>query len=815
MSTDRQPVSFATPSGGSLGSPEVAQFREQVKHGNLAGLREYLSRSREERDWQDRLFVVDLVVGDIPTAVMDFACEAEPEAADLALLRCAHFADLALKRRGTGTCDKVAEQSYRDAATCINVAMVAVEKAAKLDPHDPTAHACMLRPLGIFEELLPRVQHEFMQVTLLAPDLVQPYRIFVSNLSERWHGSHEYSVRFARTALTKAGPGSDMPACLFWAHLLAQTHFEAFDNDARGGAAYLRKSEVVSELNAAFDRWIEAPYSPRRSSVPYLHYAACWFYLVGDAVRLQRALALANYTFCEDPWSMIEGNAVVAFGKAMLMIAANRPPTDANYVDLVPTTLGMIAGGSDEIRGGRFKRAQATFSVTLDLVRSARPEQRGHMMALVMLNQCRLCQAQKLGNPQELREKALALLDAEQVPMESARFHHLMADVLTKLSESQRALPFWEKAISLAGEEIESGVMAGMLNDMGICYNRIGLRDFAAVPLRTAVKLFGANPEDPRLCAALINLGMALSKSSPAEAEACYKQAGDLYSAKMQYQSATSAWLNLGVLYSDLGREAESLECYQRVLKVREQTRDTPPAGIALVLNNMACSYRRQGRFKEAHNFIDRAIKILPSGAALMGGAFETRGRIYLDAGEDKRAAEWLGKSVAEQRKQPSPNLEGLAETLEFEIVALKRLRKDKDAVAAEALLASVRASMQGIERLDPVVGAVKARPEGAVMVELPFGNRPVRPEVNKNTRLLAARLSKEVREQNAGYYVSQIAVPENTTLIFYGPDAEMLFRAMEPSLASEPLSAGANVLIRQGAMRREVVMARPTQMVN
>ena len=119
MSTERQPVSFATPCGGSLGGPEVAQLREQVKHGNLAGLREYLSRSREERDWQDRLFVVDLVVGDIPTAVMDFACEAEPEAADLALLRCAHFADLALKRRGTGTCDKVADQSYRDAATCI------------------------------------------------------------------------------------------------------------------------------------------------------------------------------------------------------------------------------------------------------------------------------------------------------------------------------------------------------------------------------------------------------------------------------------------------------------------------------------------------------------------------------------------------------------------------------------------------------------------------------------------------------------------------------------------------------------------------
>jgi hypothetical protein len=62
------------------------------------------------------------------------------------------------------------------------------------------------------------------------------------------------------------------------------------------------------------------------------------------------------------------------------------------------------------------------------------------------------------------------------------------------------------------------------------------------------------------------------------------------------------------------------------------------PASIALVLNNMAGTYRRLGRLKEAHSFIDRTIKILPSGAAMLGEAFETRGRIYLDAGEDKRA---------------------------------------------------------------------------------------------------------------------------------------------------------------------------------
>jgi hypothetical protein len=54
------------------------------------------------------------------------------------------------------------------------------------------------------------------------------------------------------------------------------------------------------------------------------------------------------------------------------------------------------------------------------------------------------------------------------------------------------------------------------------------------------------------------------------------------------------------------------------------------------------------------------------------------------------------------------------------------------------------------------------------------------------------------------------VAIPENTTLIFYGPDAEALFKVLEPSLIDEPICAGARVVIRQGVTNREVVIKRP-----
>jgi len=59
------------------------------------------------------------------------------------------------------------------------------------------------------------------------------------------------------------------------------------------------------------------------------------------------------------------------------------------------------------------------------------------------------------------------------------------------------------------------------------------------------------------------------------------------------------------------------------------------------------------------------------------------------------------------------------------------------------------------------------------------------------------------------------MAIPENTTLFFYGPDAERLFKALEPSLKNEPTCSGARVLIRQGNAHREVVVPHQAKGVN
>jgi tetratricopeptide (TPR) repeat protein len=794
---------------------EVSNLRAQVQLGDLSGLRQYLSRTRKSCDWQDRDYLLARVTPGIRLAALDFACDTEQQAAELFLIRCSYYSQLAWTIRGHRTADKIAEGKFHSAAECIQAALTDLETAARLDPDDPTAYACILPSLRIFGQLDNQRRGAFQQAVRLAPNLVPAYDEIVKVLSERWCGSHQESLQFAREAVANAEPGSDMPACLFQAHDMVRTHSIHFDKDRKAAERYLHDPDVNRELNAAFDSWTQAAYFPRRSSIPYLHRAARWYYHVEDAARLQRVLSLIGNEFSDKPWSEI-GNARKVYERAVQIAEGKTPPPLSVKLEPWQGALDFVAHGVKSMDAGKWMEAQASLLSALALVQSAPEEESRFLIPLVQLNRSLLYLKQrKQDESTKLREKTITLLDANKEQIATETVLRPLANVLYKLGDYRRTVGFLEQAISSSEKEIDPFIMAEMLHKLGHCYNQIGLMDHAAVPLRASIKIYEAIPEDPRLPNTLLTLGNALRKSSPAEAEVIYNRVAQLRAARLQYESASSAWVNLGVLCSEQGRYAESLEHYQRVLRVREQTTGTPPERVATVLNNVANCYRRIGDFSNAHTAVDRALKLFTAKDAALASAYGTKAMIYLDAGEDQPAIEWIRKALAEREKLPSPNLDATAENLETEIVALQRLGREDEAAAAREKLGSVRAVAESIRQSGGQIGAMATQMEGAVLVELPFGSRSSLSEGRRSGTFLANLLSEEVRAHDAGYYGGWVAIPENTTLFFYGPNAEWIFELIEPSLRTEPLGAGARVLIRQGRVLREAVIPQKSVTVN
>jgi tetratricopeptide (TPR) repeat protein len=420
---------------------------------------------------------------------------------------------------------------------------------------------------------------------------------------------------------------------------------------------------------------------------------------------------------------------------------------------------------------------------------------------------------QKEGRPDDAakeREEAMALVDRvskADLPQKKL-FPELMSALLTDLHEYRRAIPFCEGAVQKALEANEPIGVAAMLSREGHCYSYCGLKDQAAIPLRAALKILRNYPQEPSLNEVLIGLGNALRKSSPSEAEELYKETANIHVAKAHLESATAAWVNLGVLYAEQGRNSEALGYYEKALEVREKSPGTSPIRVAMILNNIANCHRRSRDFGEALRLIDRAIEMLKSeNTPKIAAAYGSKGQILQDAGNDAEAVEWLRRSYAERQKQPNPDYELIIENLGYEITSLKHMGRTEDATEAEARMASARETMKAFPSASVDVSTLTAEPSGAVLIELAFGPRFGGRYGTRDAEAVLEQIFAILSATKLGDSGSRVVTPESITLILYGENAQAMFEAMEQFLTDHLIFAGAVVSIRQGQNVRQVVI--------
>jgi tetratricopeptide (TPR) repeat protein len=474
--------------------------------------------------------------------------------------------------------------------------------------------------------------------------------------------------------------------------------------------------------------------------------------------------------------------------------------------------LGYIHQGAAALQAGNLTNAEAMLRMAAQEVRPMPP---GESFDYAVLVQCHVSLLrQRMGQVEEakkLRESTMSMVDENQARMEQVAFQDLMARVLIQLREYRRAIPFCERAIQRELEGNDPTAAAAMLARAAQCYGLMGLTDHSAIPARAALKILREYPGDPRLPDVLVTLGNALRKTSPAEAESLYREAANVHENKAHLESATTVWNNLGALCAEQGRHAEALAFYEKALQVRAQAPSTPLARIGSLQNNIANCHRRMGNYAKAHELLDRAIQMLKlesqTGVSGLASAYGTRALVLRDEGRDDEAVTFFEMSYAERKNSPSPNLESLKEILEEEIAVLKRLARQEETILAESRLADAIAAMNEVPNVDRDLSSHISQAKGSVLVEIGPGSRLGTRLGNKDLPRLAAVLAEAVKTGNAGFCAGTVTIPESTTIMLYGEDAEALYRAIEPALSSERICQGATVTVRQGKDVREVVL--------
>src|SRR5262245_11057272 len=95
------------PGAYELGGTLAYKLKERALQGDFRELRRFVADSRQAKDWEDRHFMIDTIIGHFLPGGLEAACAGEPQAIDLRLLRGAYAVAQAWNARGSYGADQV------------------------------------------------------------------------------------------------------------------------------------------------------------------------------------------------------------------------------------------------------------------------------------------------------------------------------------------------------------------------------------------------------------------------------------------------------------------------------------------------------------------------------------------------------------------------------------------------------------------------------------------------------------------------------------------------------------------------------------
>ncbi len=247
----------------------------------------------------------------------------------------------------------------------------------------------------------------------------------------------------------------------------------------------------------------------------------------------------------------------------------------------------------------------------------------------------------------ELHQRALRLADRAGLPREHASvlvdlaWHHKIK------CEYDKSLGCVERAISVLRDQQASREMGNALNCMGTVRWHLGDYPQAFENLSKGLEVFRKLNEIEGTAECYILLGLVLrSQGFPIQALA-YSQ-----KALVTMQSFSDPYRlsvlknNLAIVYMDLNRWDEALECHSESMELKKQISDLK--GLGLSYNNIGLIYLKKGAFDKSFEHLAIALQLFQeirdrSGAALV---YYNLADLHRCRGEWKKACHYLERSL-------------------------------------------------------------------------------------------------------------------------------------------------------------------------
>jgi tetratricopeptide (TPR) repeat protein len=180
----------------------------------------------------------------------------------------------------------------------------------------------------------------------------------------------------------------------------------------------------------------------------------------------------------------------------------------------------------------------------------------------------------------------------------------------TSLSQAEKALEYYRRALSIREEIDDREGMAATDNNIGVVYDTLGQREKALEYYHRAAPILEELGDQEGLATTLNNIGLVYESLGQSDnALSHYNRALPISQEVGDRTGVAQTLNNIGLLYYNLGQMENALDHYNRALPILEELGDR--VRLAALLNNLGLVYfSTVGQREKAFDFYDRALSI-------------------------------------------------------------------------------------------------------------------------------------------------------------------------------------------------------------
>ena len=239
-------------------------------------------------------------------------------------------------------------------------------------------------------------------------------------------------------------------------------------------------------------------------------------------------------------------------------------------------------------------------------------------------------------------QQALSLHQAEGDRSGEASTLHNLGLLYSDLGEQQKALDYYQQALLLRREVGNRSGEAVTLSGIGLVYSDLGEYQTALEYYQQALPLAQAVGNRAREATILNNMGGVYSNlGDMRKALDYYQQALLLHQAVENRAGEANTLNNIASVYADLGDPQHALDYYQQVLSLARSVSDRQEE--ARVINNIGSVYSDLGDNQKALQYYQQALPLYQAIGDRSGEAtvLDNIGSVYGELGESHKALEY------------------------------------------------------------------------------------------------------------------------------------------------------------------------------